>query len=150
MSLILYSRSHQVQTSYILGLHISLKCKHPKRSLLAKAIMALEEVTAAHFSILAWRIPWTEEPGGLQSIGLQSRTRLKQLSTQAYLPCTHSLLSSLLLSPQCARQTMKKISGCLVAKRTLEGEQNQTGKLNPQNSGVQQLISKTMETIHDY
>ena len=26
---------------------------------------------ATHFSILAWRIPWTKEPGGLQSIGLQ-------------------------------------------------------------------------------
>ena len=26
---------------------------------------------AAHSSILAWRIPWTEEPGGLQSMGLQ-------------------------------------------------------------------------------
>ena len=31
----------------------------------------LEEGMATHFSILAWRIPWTEEPGGLQSIGLQ-------------------------------------------------------------------------------
>ena len=31
----------------------------------------LEEEMAAHSSILAWRIPWTEEPGGLQSIGLQ-------------------------------------------------------------------------------
>ena len=29
----------------------------------------LEEGTATHFSILAWRIPWTEEPGGLQCIG---------------------------------------------------------------------------------
>ena len=28
-------------------------------------------------SILAWRIPWTEEPGGLWSIGSQSQTRLK-------------------------------------------------------------------------
>ena len=27
---------------------------------------------ATHSSILAWRIPWTEEPGGLQSTGLQS------------------------------------------------------------------------------
>ena len=27
----------------------------------------LEEGMATHFSILAWRIPWTEEPGGLQS-----------------------------------------------------------------------------------
>ena len=31
----------------------------------------LEEGVATHSSILAWRMPWTEEPGGLQSIGLQ-------------------------------------------------------------------------------
>ena len=31
----------------------------------------LEEGTATHCSVLAWRIPWTEEPGGLQSMGLQ-------------------------------------------------------------------------------
>ena len=31
----------------------------------------LEEATATHFSILAWRIPWIEEPGGLQSMGSQ-------------------------------------------------------------------------------
>ena len=37
---------------------------------------------ATHSSILAWRIPWTEEPGGLQSIPLQSQTQLKQLSME--------------------------------------------------------------------
>ena len=37
----------------------------------------LEEEMATHFSILAWRIPWTEEPARLQSIGLQSWTQLK-------------------------------------------------------------------------
>ena len=31
----------------------------------------LEKKMATHSSILAWRIPWTEEPGGLQSMGLQ-------------------------------------------------------------------------------
>ena len=31
----------------------------------------LEKEMAAHSSILAWRIPWTEEPGGLQSMGWQ-------------------------------------------------------------------------------
>ena len=31
----------------------------------------LEEGMATHSSILAWRIPWTVEPGGLQSLGLQ-------------------------------------------------------------------------------
>jgi len=30
------------------------------------------EESATHSSILAWEIPWTEEPGGLQSIGSQS------------------------------------------------------------------------------
>ena len=31
----------------------------------------LEEEVATHSGILAWRIPWTEEPGGLQSTGSQ-------------------------------------------------------------------------------
>ena len=31
----------------------------------------LEQETAAHSSALAWKIPWTEEPGGLQSMGAQ-------------------------------------------------------------------------------
>ena len=30
----------------------------------------LEKEVATHSSILAWEIPWTEEPGGLQSMGL--------------------------------------------------------------------------------
>ena len=37
----------------------------------------LEKETATHSSILAWKIPWTEEPGGLQSVGSQkSQTRV--------------------------------------------------------------------------
>ena len=35
----------------------------------------LEEGMVTHFGILAWEIPWTEEPGGLQSMGSQ-RIRL--------------------------------------------------------------------------
>ena len=41
----------------------------------------LEKEMATHSSILAWEIPRTEEPGGLQSLGSQSQTQLKQLST---------------------------------------------------------------------
>ena len=36
-----------------------------------------EQEMATHSSVLAWRIPGTGEPGGLPSMGLQSRTRLK-------------------------------------------------------------------------
>ena len=45
----------------------------------------LEKGMATHFSMLTWRIPQTEEPGGLQSMVSQSRTQLKQLSTHAKL-----------------------------------------------------------------
>ena len=41
----------------------------------------MEEGTTSHSSILAWRIPWTGEPGGLQSIRSQKSRTLKQLST---------------------------------------------------------------------
>ena len=37
----------------------------------------LEKGMATHSSILAWRIPWTEETGELQSMGSQSQTRLR-------------------------------------------------------------------------
>ena len=36
----------------------------------------LEKEIATHSSTLAWKIPWTEEPGRLQSMGSQSQTRL--------------------------------------------------------------------------
>ena len=36
----------------------------------------LEKGMATHSSILAWRIPWTEEPGRIQSMGSQRQTRL--------------------------------------------------------------------------
>ena len=40
---------------------------------------------AAHSSILAWEIPWTEEPGGPQSMGSQGQTQLKQLSMHTHI-----------------------------------------------------------------
>ena len=46
----------------------------------------LEKGMAAHSSTLAWRISWTEEPGGLQSIGLQRVGHDKRLSILAHHP----------------------------------------------------------------
>ena len=43
----------------------------------------LEHGMATHSSILSWKIPWTEEPSRLQSIGSQSQIQLKQLSMHA-------------------------------------------------------------------
>ena len=40
----------------------------------------LEKEMATHSSILTWRIPWTEEPGRLQSMGLQESDMTSQLN----------------------------------------------------------------------
>ena len=47
----------------------------------------LEEGSAAHCSILAWRIPWTEEPGGLQSMGSYNLACMQGLSSPTLLFC---------------------------------------------------------------
>ena len=45
----------------------------------------MKKEMAAHTSILGWRIPWTEEPGGLQSMGLKKvRTEQEQPSNGSY------------------------------------------------------------------
>ena len=49
---------------------------------------------AAHSSILAWRIPWTEEPGRLQSKGLQREDMTELLHT----PNVHIIMFTLLCS----------------------------------------------------
>ena len=46
-----------------------------------------------HSSILAWRIPWTEEPGELQSIGSQSQIQLKHTCTHTHFRDTESSTS---------------------------------------------------------
>ena len=43
----------------------------------------LEKEVANHSGILAWEIPWTEEPGRLQSMGSHSQTQLKRLSSSS-------------------------------------------------------------------
>ena len=51
----------------------------------------LEKEMATHFSTLAWKIPWAEEPGGLQSTGSQSRTLLSDFTFTFTLGCLGSL-----------------------------------------------------------
>ena len=46
----------------------------------------LEKGMAPHSSVLAWRIPWTEEPGGLQSM-TESQTRLSNITFLLSLYC---------------------------------------------------------------
>ena len=57
---------------------------------------ALKKEMATHSSVLAWRIPGTGEPGGLPSIGLQSRTQLKRLSSSLHITKNHRIYFVLL------------------------------------------------------
>ena len=47
----------------------------------------LEKRMATYFSILAWIIPWTEEPGGLQSMGREESNMTEQLTLITSLVC---------------------------------------------------------------
>ena len=68
----------------------------------------LEEGVASHSSILAWRIPWTEEPGRLQSTGSQGQTGLKWQSAHCQLSgssSTPSLVAQAVKSPPAVQET---------------------------------------------
>ena len=63
----------------------------------------LEKEMATHFSILAWEIPWTEEPGGLQSKGSQkscTNVVTKQQPNMKKNTCTwYDLLNTTIITP---------------------------------------------------
>ena len=63
--------SHSLLSSSVGGSNKESTCNVGDLDLIAGLGNPLEKETATHSSILAWRIPWTEEPGGLQSMGLQ-------------------------------------------------------------------------------
>ena len=67
---------------------------------------------ATHSSIPAWKTPWTEEPGGLQSMGSQ-RDTTKRLSVHA---CTHIRTQSQPLGGYCA-VTKEVLNGYHPAQR---------------------------------
>ena len=58
----------------LVGKELACKCRRRKRLRFNPLGQEnpLEEGVATHSSVLAWRIPWRKEPGGLQSIGSQS------------------------------------------------------------------------------
>ena len=57
-----------------------MQCRRPRED-------PLEKEMATHSSILAWEIPWTEEPGGLQSMGSQ------ELDTKTKMPPSQRVIN---------------------------------------------------------
>ena len=77
----------------------------------------LEEGVATHSSILAWRIPWAEEPGGLQSMGSQL-TRLSHVCSKGEIRCVHTSVSG---SPTANRAAFEGFRGSHQADRNNKG-----------------------------
>ena len=87
--------SNPLQYSYVFRLPwwLRLKCLPPMRETRVQSLgreESLEKEMTTHSSILAWRIPWTEEPGGLQSTGHKETDMTERLHF-------HFSLSSFLL-----------------------------------------------------
>ena len=71
-----FSRSYLLSTYYILGRPggSGVKSPLPRQKMQVQSLGRedpLEKEMAAHSRILAWEIPWTEDPGGLPSMGLR-------------------------------------------------------------------------------
>ena len=73
-----------------LRIHLPMKKTQETPILFPRLGRSLEEETATHSGILAWKIPWTEEPGRLQSVGSQSDTT-EHASTQQIIHSGHSI-----------------------------------------------------------
>ena len=74
---------------------------------------------ATHFSILAWRIPWTEEPGSLQSIDCKELDMTEHAHTSrfviAFFPRSKCLFISWLQSPSAVILELRKIKSATVS-----------------------------------
>ena len=55
-------------------------------------LIVLEKETAIHSSIHAWKIPWTEEPGGLKSMGRKESDMTEQLVCVCVCVCVLSII----------------------------------------------------------
>ena len=77
----------------------------------------LEKEMAIHSSTIAWKIPWTEEPGRLQSMGLQSRTRLICFIPSPHMWINHSAHLLLINFKICIKGSKRIKSGIVVSRQ---------------------------------
>ena len=87
----------------------------------------LEKEMATHSSTLAWRIPWREEPGRLQSMGLQSQTRLSDFTFFNVLPKSLESKSNLVIA--FCPKTRKHLN-CAKKRKSGREARTQTKKRN--------------------
>ena len=97
------------------GIQRQAACWGWRKDRSGKPGIQLEEEIATHSSILAWEIPWTEEPGGLQSTGLhESDVTVHTSSIQGRTDTNFALLinsfheASIILIPKLEKDISKK------------------------------------------
>ena len=118
----------------------------------------LEKEMATHSSILAWEVPWTEESGGLQSMGLESQRRLSTLPLVIFLSSWHIVIVQRALShslnyseilPICFFSSL--FLQCSDIWRTTEIEiRNNTGIMNSPKNIEQDSANCILHQFRDY
>ena len=108
-------------------------------------LLSLEKEMAAHSSILAWRIPWTEGPGGLQSMGSQESDTTYQLNYQHILlslqsaTLSHSPSWKLIFSVQ--KGENKRACNVFYSSHSFYGNRNTPIKPSSFVSGFSHILS---------
>ena len=126
----------------------------------------LEKEMAPHSSTLAWKIPWTEKPGGLQSMIAKSRTRLSDftIAIQSYLrKLGKSQINSLTLTHKVAQRVKRLPAMWETWVRSLGQEDPLEKELAPHSStlawkipwtekpgGLQSMIAKSRTRLSDF
>ena len=118
---------------------------------------SLEKEMATHFSILAWRIPWTEEPSGLQPMGSQRVGQTEQLHVHFhfYQGCDQMILNAIFLSLQKGQlqmelnltfcNKMKYLPSCRLRNEYRKGKSGQKTKTKEKNSTSLHLCSEVFQ-----
>ena len=89
----------------------------------------LEKELATHSSTLDWKIPWTEEPGRLQSVGSQSQTRLSDFTSLHFILITSIwMMSKTILDQRANSKLWKHVfrSGHIYFRKWVEEEEEST------------------------
>ena len=124
----------------------TVKCLSTMRETRVQSLVwedPLEKEMATHSSTLAWKIPWTEEPGGLQSMGLQRVGH--DWATSLSLSCLEKTLESPLDCKEFKSVNLKGNQPWIFIGRT----EAEAPILQPPN-GKSQLIGKNLDVGKDW
>ena len=106
----------------------------------------LEEEMAAHSSVLAWRIPWTEEPHGLQSRGPKESDETEHTHAHTRLPIRHMKGKEGCWKQTSNEKSPSQVSGCVNDKVVSDSHRKPTLRLHSRRPSLNLWSCQTLPT----